>query len=148
MTPTSTTSTSTVTVRPFREGDAAETAALWNRVFPDPAPRNFPDRIIRDKLRVQRELFFVAEIDEAIVGTAMAGFDGRRGWVYAVAVHPDHRRRGIGTALMTGIERELAARGCPKINLQVIPGNDDAVRFYERLGYAVEERVSMGKVMA
>lgn len=139
--------TSTVTIRVFRESDAEAIEALWNTVFPDPAPRNVPQRIIRDKLRVQRELFFVAEIEDAIVGTAMAGFDGRRGWVYAVAVDPDQRRRGVGAALMAAIERALATRGCPKVNLQVLAGNDEAVRFYERLGYAVEERVSMGKVL-
>ncbi len=137
-----------VRIRAFDEDDVAAVTALWNEVFPNPAPRNAPGRIIRDKLRVQRELFFVATDGEAIVGTAMGGFDGRRGWVYAVAVHPEHRRHGVGAALMGAVERALAARGCPKINLQVEAGNDDAVTFYETLGFSVEPRVSMGKTLS
>jgi ribosomal protein S18 acetylase RimI-like enzyme len=42
-------------------------------------------------------------------------------------------------------ERLLRAAGCPKINLQVRAANDGAVEFYRRLGYAVDEVVSMGK---
>jgi ribosomal protein S18 acetylase RimI-like enzyme len=78
----------------------------------------------------------------------MGGYDGHRGWVYSLAVSPPARRRGVGTALMAHLERELAARGCPKVNLQVLASNAGTVRFYEKVGYAVEERVSMGKLLA
>ena len=65
--------------------------------------------------------------------------------VYTVAVSPALRRRGVGTALVRRVEEELAARGCPKVNLQVRASNEAVVAFYRKLGYAVEERVSMGK---
>jgi ribosomal protein S18 acetylase RimI-like enzyme len=90
----------------------------------------------------------VAVEGDVIVGTAMAGYDGHRGWVYAVAVKPSHRRRGVGAALMARVEVALRAAGCPKLNLQVRASNRQAVAFYERLGYAVEDRVSMGKLLA
>jgi ribosomal protein S18 acetylase RimI-like enzyme len=48
---------------------------------------------------------------------------------------------------MRHVERELAARGCPKVNLQVAASNAATVAFYHKLGYAVEERVSMGKLL-
>jgi ribosomal protein S18 acetylase RimI-like enzyme len=134
-------------IRPFEEADAAAVIALWRSVFAYPAPHNDPARIIRDKLTVQRELFFVARLDGALVGTVMGGYDGHRGWVYSLAVEPQARRRGVGTALMTHVERELALRGCPKVNLQVLATNASTVEFYRKLGYAVEERVSMGKVL-
>ena len=57
------------------------------------------------------------------------------------------RGKGIGRALIAHAERALAARGCLKINLQVLPGNDDACRFYAALGYRVEERISFGKTL-
>ena len=50
-----------------------------------------------------------------------------------------------GTALLRRLEEALAARGCLKVNLQVRASNAGVVAFYERLGYAVEQRVSMGK---
>jgi ribosomal protein S18 acetylase RimI-like enzyme len=116
-------------------------------VFPEAPPWNDPVQDIRRKLAVQRELFLVATVNAKLVGTAMGGYDGHRGWVHYVAVHPDHRRRGIGTALMREIEKRLAALGCPKLNLQVRGSDEDAVTFYKKIGFAIEERVSMGKLL-
>jgi len=135
-------------IRPFQEADETSVIALWTHVFAYPEPRNNPQKVIRDKLAVQRDLFFVALIDGVVVGTVMGGYDGHRGWIYSLAVRPEVRRRGIGTALMRHIERELARRGCAKINLQLLASNAATVAFYQKLGFAVEERVSMGKVLA
>ncbi len=132
-------------IRTYEESDEAAVAALWREVFPDAPPWNEPEADIRRKLAVQRDLFFVAVDGGDVVGTALAGYDGHRGWVYYVAVKPDRRRRGIGAALMKRVEERLAAMGCPKLNLQVRAPNRETVAFYENLGYAVEERVSMGK---
>jgi len=132
-------------VRPFEESDGEAVAALWRDVFPDAPPWNDPGRDIERKLAVQRELFLVACESDRVLGTAMAGYDGHRGWVYYVAVSPAHRRRGIGAALMRSVEDALEERGCPKLNLQVRSSNRGVVEFYGRLGYEVEDRVSMGK---
>ncbi|MFC1682963.1 GNAT family acetyltransferase [Candidatus Zixiibacteriota bacterium] len=132
-------------IRPFSETDAQAVAALWKQVFSDAPAWNIPEADIDRKLQVQPELFLVAILEGKIVGTAMAGFDGHRGWVYYLAVSPGHRRQGIGTELMRRVEEDLAAMGCPKLNLQVRASNAQAGSFYQRLGYRVEERISMGK---
>jgi ribosomal protein S18 acetylase RimI-like enzyme len=134
-------------IRPFHESDEAEVITLWDNVFDYPAPHNDPATVIRHNLAVQRDLFIVARLDGLLVGTVMGGYDGHRGWVYSLAVCPEVRLRGIGRALMQHIERELADRGCPKVNLQVLASYAATVAFYEKLGYAVEERVSMGKLL-
>jgi ribosomal protein S18 acetylase RimI-like enzyme len=134
-----------VKIRPYTATDEKAVAALWREVFPGSPAWNHPETDIQRKLAVQRELFFVATKGSELVGTAMAGYDGHRGWVYYVAVSPRHRRQGIGTALMTQVEEGLAHVGCPKLNLQVRATNREVVRFYEKLGYEVEERVSMSK---
>ena len=132
-------------IRPYRDEDLSAVVRLWRAAFPDAPPWNEPTADIARKLEVQRELFVVATDDGEIVGTAMAGYDGHRGWVYSMAVSSGHRRRGIGTALMRRVERDLAAAGCPKLNLQVRGANREVIRFYESLGYVTEDRVSMGK---
>ena len=132
-------------IRPYQEEDEAAVSRLWQQCFPDAPPHNRPAEDIRRKLAVQRELFLVAVFDEQLVGTAMAGYDGHRGWVYYVAVSPQSRRRGVGAALMKRVEEELAHLGCPKLNLQIRADNTAVLAFYMSLGYLVEERVSMGK---
>ena len=135
-------------IKPYSEKDEQGVVALWHEAFPDNSPWNVPENDIKRKLNVQRELFLVAEIKEEIIGTAMAGFDGHRGWVYYVAVRKKHRRRGIGKALMQRVEKGLIDIGCSKLNLQVRASNNEVVEFYKRLGYNVEDRVSMGKLLA
>jgi ribosomal protein S18 acetylase RimI-like enzyme len=134
-----------VEIRPYSESDETAVVELWREVFPDAPSWNIPEADIARKLTVQRELFLVATIEEEIVGTAMGGYDGHRGWVYYVVVSSRYRRQGIGTALMKRVEEGLMQLGCPKVNLQVRASNEEVVRFYKRLGYEVEERVSMGK---
>lgn len=119
--------------------------ALWEIVFPDDPPRNRADVAIPEKLKVQGELFFVALMEGRVIGTTMAGYDGHRGWLYSVAVHPDHRRHGIGSQLLHAAEAKLASMGCRKLNLQIRTGNEAVAAFYAAHGYAIEERVSMGK---
>ena len=132
-------------IRPYNDDDLAAVLGLWRAVFPNAPAHNAPEDVIARKLEVQRQLFVVATEGGEIIGTAMGGYDGHRGWVYSVAVSPDRRRQGIGTALMRRVERDLEGLGCPKLNLQVRGTNRQAVGFYKSLGYETEDRVSMGK---
>ena len=87
----------------------------------------------------------MGEIDGEAVATVMAGFDGHRSWVNYLAVSPEHRRAGLGCALMRHVEAALQARGCPKVNLQVRASNQVVLDFYERVGYGRDDVVSLGK---
>jgi ribosomal protein S18 acetylase RimI-like enzyme len=137
-------------IRTFEEADQPTVVALWKEVFKYSnysAPHNDPLAIIKHKLAVQPELFWVGLLNGRLVGTIVAGYDGHRGWLYSLAVAPDVRRRGIGTQLMKHAEQMLKSLGCPKINLQVVAANDSAIEVYKKLGYAIEDRISMGKVV-
>jgi ribosomal protein S18 acetylase RimI-like enzyme len=118
---------------------------LWQEAFPDDPPWNKAEVAIPAKLAVQPELFLVALDGDEVIGSIMAGYDGHRGWLYAVAVLNSRRGRGVGTALVRGAEERLRSMGCSKINLQVRASNAAVVGFYNRLGYEVEQRTSMGK---
>jgi hypothetical protein len=134
-------------IRVFDEADEPAVIALWKQVFDYPEPRNDPAAVIRRKLAAQRDLFFVAVAVGKVVGTVMGSYDGHRGWIYSLAVDAEHRRQQLGTALMRHVEKALAVQGSPKINLQVLSSNAGAIEFYEKLGYHVEERISMCKVL-
>lgn len=136
-----------IAVASYRDADFAGVERLWREAFPDDAPRNTAALAIPQKLGYQPELFLVAADDGVVVGSLMAGYDGHRGWIARVAVSASHQRQGVARAMMTEIERRLAALGCPKVNLQVNTPNAVVVPFYERLGYVTEPRISMGKLL-
>ena len=94
---------------------------------------------------MQRELFLVAVEGESVVGSAMAGYDGHRGWVHYLAVDVEHRGTGLGRRLMEEVEARLLALGCPKVNVQIRSGNEEVAAFYARLGYAPDAAAALGK---
>ncbi len=127
--------------------DKAAVIELWQATFGYGAAHNDPEFVIRKKLDVHDGLFFVAECSGTVAGTVMAGYDGHRGWIYTLAVNPKARGKGIGTQLIRHAEMELAKVGCVKVNLQVLEGNKAVVDFYEKAGYTVEPRISMGRLL-
>jgi ribosomal protein S18 acetylase RimI-like enzyme len=135
-----------VIVRPYEDQrDRIAVIAIWKSAFGYMTGHNAPELSITRKTAVHDGLFLVAESNSLVVGTVMAGYDGHRGWIYSLGVHPDHRKTGIGSALLHEAERRLTALGCVKVNLQVIEGNQETLPFYQANGYAVEKRISMGK---
>jgi ribosomal protein S18 acetylase RimI-like enzyme len=139
----------TLRLRPVAPADAEAVVALWRLAFPgygDPMrPHRDPRASLERKLAQGDGLFWLAEREERVVGTVMAGWDGHRGWIYSLGVHPEARRAGLGRALLAHAEAALAARGCQKVNLQVVAANDTARAFWRAAGYAEDEVVSLGK---
>ncbi len=133
-----------MTLRPYRPADEPAVIGLW-RACDLVRPWNDPRKDIARKLRVNPEWFRVAESAGAIIGTVMAGYEGHRGWINFLAVEPARQRGGLGRKLMAEAEQLLRAAGCAKINLQVRRTNAAVIAFYERLGFGVDEAVSMGK---
>ena len=136
-----------MTIRPYRKTDEAALLALW-QASGLVKPQNDPRKDIARKLRVNPEWLLVGENAGRIVAAVMAGYEGHRGWINYLAVDPAHRRAGLGRAMMAAAERLLRAAGCPKINLQVRTSNRDVIAFYQRIGFAVDDVVSLGKRLA
>lgn len=131
-------------IRSLRPSDSAAVIALWEEVGLT-RPWNDPAKDIERKLSTQPELFLVAEAEGTVVGTAMVGYDGHRGWVHYLAVSPSLQGAGLGRELMAEAERLLIELDCPKINLMVRTGNDRVVGFYEALGYGTDEVALLSK---
>lgn len=131
-------------IRPYEARDEDAVVALWTACGLV-VPWNDPRRDIRRKLAVQAEMFLVAASGDRIVATVMAGYEGHRGWINYLAVHPVRRRAGIGRRMMAEAETRLRARGCPKINLQVRATNTAVIAFYHSIGFKDDAVVSLGK---
>lgn len=132
-------------IRPYQPSDRDAVFGIWAVAFPDPSPHNDPGRTIAMKMAEDPELFLVAESAGEVVGTVIGGWDGHRGWIYSLAVTPSYQGRGIGTDLVRDIQRRLVQLGCIKVNLQVRETNAEVTRFYQKLGFAAEPMISMGK---
>ncbi|WP_141432243.1 GNAT family acetyltransferase [Bacillus sp. 03113] len=96
---------------------------------------------------VEREpdLFFVAEENHKIIGAVMGTYDGRRGWVNHLAVHPEYQGKQLGTQIMKELEKRFKQIGCEKINLLIEMDNTKVQKFYEQLGFNQDELVFMEK---
>ena len=136
------------TIRQYEDvTDRIQVVELWRNVFGYETAHNEPNLAISKKIAANDGLFFVAAENTAIVGTIMAGYDGHRGWLYSVAVDPKKRLGGLGGSLVQHAEKALADLGCMKINLQLLSTNEATAAFYKSIGYSVEPRLSMGKVL-
>ena len=130
-------------IRQFCEFDRSDLIKLWHAVFPDDPSHNEPSKVIEAKLAIDN-LIFIAEHEGLIIGACMAGYDGHRGWLYAVAVCKEQRRSGAGSALVQHAIQALKVMGCIKVNLQIRATNTEVTTFYKSLGFVIEERLSMG----
>jgi ribosomal protein S18 acetylase RimI-like enzyme len=130
-------------IRKYLEKDRASLIAFWSKVFPNDPVHNRPSDVIKAKLKVD-DLIFILKNDDKILGACMTGYDGHRGWLYAVAVSPEYRRKKIGSKLVRFAIAQLKDIGCIKVNLQIRSTNTEVAAFYKSLGFFTEDRLSMG----
>ena len=133
-------------IRPAKAADAAVVIALWHACGLT-RPWNDPAADFARATGTATATILVAEIDGAIVGSAMVGYDGHRGWVYYLAVAAGARRQGLGRALMAAAEAWLRAAGAPKLQLMVRSDNAAAVGFYTALGYDPQPVLTLGRFL-
>jgi ribosomal protein S18 acetylase RimI-like enzyme len=134
----------TIDIRAACEADENAVTALWHACNLT-APYNDPSSDFRFALGKASSDILVAAEGGEIVGSVMVGHDGHRGWLYYVAVAPQHRKKGIGRALVKAAEQWLSDRGVPKVHLMVRETNATVVEFYARMGYDPMPRVNMQK---
>ena len=131
-------------IRSFEISDENAVVQLWTDCGLV-VPWNNPHRDIRRKLKVQSDLFLVGCAEDDVIATVMAGYEGHRGWINYLAVHPRHQRKGIARQMMDAAEAKLRKAGCPKINLQVRSTNTAVIEFYNNIGFKLDDVVSFGK---
>jgi GNAT superfamily N-acetyltransferase len=122
--------------------DTAELIDLWRSA----GLRFHPDLVERELTAMLPDgLVLVDEEAGELAGTVFGTYDSTRGWIHRLATRPDHRGRGIASALLAELERRLRAVGCPKVNLLIEPGHAAVASFYARLGYRPDELLFMEK---
>jgi ribosomal protein S18 acetylase RimI-like enzyme len=129
---------------PITDADVEAVVALWQRCGLT-RPWNDPAGDIAFARRGTNATILIGRVGDAIVATAMVGHDGHRGWVYYVAVDPDHQGKDLGRTIMAAAEDWLRGQGVAKVMLMVRPDNTKVQAFYDKLGYDPQERVIYAK---
>jgi len=125
-----------VRIRQFTVEDYDAAAALWELAEGMSAPARHE---VERKLESDPELFLVAEDEStppAMLGVVIGSYDGRRGWIFRLAVAADHRRLGIGRGLVFELERRFHQMGVDPIRVLTVMNNAPAREFWEKLGYS------------
>lgn len=135
-----------LTLREAISTDAPAIIALWQACGLT-RPWNDPQADFAQAIAGPTSTVLVVEQEQTLAGSVMVGFDGHRGWVYYLAVAPEHRRNGLGRTLMDSAEVWLRARSAPKIQLMVRDDNHAALGFYEALGLERQKVVTLGKFL-
>jgi ribosomal protein S18 acetylase RimI-like enzyme len=133
-----------LTIAPIADADVAAVAALW-QACELTRPWNDPAADIAFARKGPNSAVLVGRDGNAIVASVMVGHDGHRGWVYYVAIDPEHRGKGHGREIMNAAEQWLRQRGIEKLMLLVRSDNTKVQAFYEQLGYDAQERVIYAK---
>ncbi|MGD9142343.1 MAG: GNAT family N-acetyltransferase [Dehalococcoidia bacterium] len=123
---------SEITIRPCRREECPAILKLWELAETIPSTTDTL-KVLELMLRRDGDLLLVAERDGQIIGTVMGGWDGWRGNIYRLAVLPEYRRRGIGSALVSEVEDRLKSRGVKKISIMVERTDESANDFWNAL---------------
>ena len=98
---------------------------------------------IETYLRRNPGMSFVARYQNEIIGAVLCGHDGRRGYIYHLAVHPDYRKRGIGRSLVAKCITALEMIGIQKCHLFIYNSNIKGIRFWEKIGWIWREDIGV-----
>ena len=121
--------------------DYEESLALWKRT-PGMGISGADEREPMERFLSQnRGLCFTARMERQVVGTALCGSDGRRGYLYHLAVDERFRRQGLGKALVGRSLSALQQQGIEKCHLMVYVGNLEGRAFWQHLGWEIREDV-------
>lgn len=85
---------------------------------------------------------FVAEENDIIIGIVLAGHDGRRGYIYHMAVNEDYRKQGIGKQLVEKSLSALKEEGINKVALLVFNRNEIGNAFWDKQGFIAREDIT------
>ena len=132
-----------IQIRKFRPEDHSAAMALWKRCEGMGLSDADSPCAIKKFLELNPGLSFVAEEDGVLIGTVLCGNDGRRGFLYHLAVDPSHRRQGLGRKLAETSLEALKAIGIQKCHIMVFQSNESGKAFWQSSGWVLRPEIAL-----
>jgi len=127
-----------ITIGEFSMDDYPVVHVLWQRGDLWMRPSDGPEATLLKLTRDPGLVLVARDGAGKVVGTVMGGWDGRRAYVYHLAVAPELRRQGVADALMDELEERFRALGALKAKLQILVENETSKAFFAHRGYLLE----------
>lgn len=131
-----------VKIRHLTIRDYEDLISLWERSGLPYKPRGRDSReTLKAEIENSPNLYLGAFQGGDLVGSLIASFDGRKGWINRLAVAPEYRRRGIANLLVQAAEQALEAKGARVIGALILHANVPSLKFFEKRGYQTDEDI-------
>ena len=127
-------------IRDCRQDEAEAVLELWRQAEATPSMTDNVDEI-RHAITNSPACVLIAELDGQFVGSIIGSFDGWRGNIYRLVVHPQFRRQGLARALVAEVENRLVQQGAKRITALVEKDHAWATAFWEAVGYGLDQRM-------
>ncbi|RLG50420.1 MAG: hypothetical protein DRO00_08700 [Thermoproteota archaeon] len=125
-----------VEIRRLVPDDYEKMIRLWEEAGLPYKPKGRDSRESIEKQMKENPDFVIGAFDgERLIGTIIASFDGRKGWINRLAVHPEYRRRGIGQLLIRKAETVFKEKGAWVICALIERENKPSLNLFEKCGY-------------
>jgi ribosomal protein S18 acetylase RimI-like enzyme len=128
-------------IRQCRVEDIEAVLRFWRQAGAMPSATDTAadlERVLEGKSAV----VLLAEHENQVIGSVIGGFDGWRGNIYRLVVHPAFRRRGIARELVAAVEQRLAEMGAKRITALVVVDHLWAMGFWSAVGYRHDEHMA------
>ncbi len=124
-------------IRKVKISDFEQIFSLWKKAGLSLADKKTKFYDFQNILKLNSSSCFVLTDKQNIIGCILGTFNGRRCWIYHLAIHPSYHNLGLGSFLLNTVEEELKKKGAHKINLGVSLTNLKVIPFYEKCGFTV-----------
>ncbi len=123
-------------IHEMEEKDLPKVQDVWRAVNIDLAFSDKHEELVK-MIKFNPGLCLVLKdtLKSDILGAVLGGFDGRRGWIHHLAIHPSIQGKKYGTLLMDELLRRFEERNVAKLKIEIFKSNKDVIKFYKKLGW-------------